>query len=444
MQRSRQALGFGIALITGCLILIGVMTSRQIQRLVSGEHEFDRTQSLISALETLQGLARDAEIAQRAYLISGDHGDHERFTAVTAELETQVGELAKAVAGDDRRTRQFAIFRGLLFLHHDFLTRVAATRRDRGFGAARQLLMSARDLEPAAQLRAHVNAMLVDARRVAIVHGRQRVGQARQMQGLIVLALVLTSIASAIIALNVRNETNEIKNRILATVSHELRTPLNAIIGWAAALKRGVVKPPEAEHAIEAIERNAKAETALIAELLDLSHIMRGRLMLMQAPTDLRQAVDAAVREVVPLAKASGLTLNYAAPSGELPVLGDAERLQQIASHLLSNAVKFTPSGGRVEVSLAQRNQTAELVVRDTGEGIDLRRLPELFEPFYQGDTRAMRKGLGIGLALVKELVDRHSGTLTVQSEGPGRGSTFIVGLPVLAATEARNAQQPI
>jgi signal transduction histidine kinase len=234
-----------------------------------------------------------------------------------------------------------------------------------------------------------------------------------------------------------------LKNRFLASVSHELRTPLNAIIGWAHVLKIGAVRPPDTAHAIEAIERNALAQTTLITQLLDLSHMTQGRFSLAKARTDLRRAVDAAVRSVSPMSTAKGLILNYAAPPSELIVMGDEERLEQIASHLMANAVKFTPSGGSVDVALTHDDGVAKLSVRDTGEGIDADLLPHVFEPFSQGHTRAMRRGAGLGLALVKELVDRHCGTVTAHSKGPGKASTFTVRLPIATSTTVEVAQQP-
>jgi signal transduction histidine kinase len=459
MKRHRQAVRFGYALFGGCLILIAFSISPHIDRLAIGENELDRTDAVISALDTLQGLARDEEIKQRAFLISGDEIDLRPFAATAAEIETGLSELASAIRDDPRRTRQFATLRGLLYRHQDFLAMVAATRRESGFEAAREFLISVRDLEPAAELGAYINNMRLDARRLVAIRGQQRLRETRQMQALVVLSLVLTSIAAAA-AFHMRSEIRrwqqseegvralaeravELKNRFLASVSHELRTPLNAIIGWAHVLKIGAVRPPDTAHAIDAIERNALAQTTLITQLLDLSHMTQGRFSLAKARTDLRRAVDAAVRSVSPMSTAKGLILNYAAPPSELIVMGDEERLEQIASHLMANAVKFTPSGGSVDVALTHDDGVAKLSVRDTGEGIDADLLPHVFEPFSQGHTRAMRRGAGLGLALVKELVDRHCGTVTAHSKGPGKGSTFTVRLPIATSTTVEVAQQP-
>ncbi len=223
---------------------------------------------------------------------------------------------------------------------------------------------------------------------------------------------------------------NRLKDDFLATVSHELRTPLHAIVGWVHLLKKDITQ--DRERAIDAIERNALVQARLIDDLLDVSRMIQGRFTLVVLPLDLRGAVQAALVTVGPAAAAKGVVLKLD-DDAEVRVFGDDARLQQVAWNLLSNAVKFTPRGGTVTVAVARVGSEARLRVTDTGEGIDPAFLPYVFEPFRQGASRSARAGLGLGLAIVRQIVELHGGTVAVASDGRGKGATFTVMLPVSA-----------
>jgi signal transduction histidine kinase/ActR/RegA family two-component response regulator len=235
-------------------------------------------------------------------------------------------------------------------------------------------------------------------------------------------------------------EANRLKDQFLATVSHELRTPLSSILGWADMLRRGLLDEPSRDRALAAIYTGAKRQAQLIDDLLDVSRIAAGQLRLQSSVVSLEAAVREAVQMVQPAADSSGIRLRVDVEAGVPPVRGDASRLQQIAWNLLSNALKFTPRGGTVHVSLrAAGLESAELVVTDTGEGIPAAFLPAVFDPFRQADgtsTRAHR-GLGIGLSIVKNLVEAHGGTVTAESAGEGMGATFSVQLPAAPSADA-------
>jgi CheY-like chemotaxis protein/two-component sensor histidine kinase len=227
------------------------------------------------------------------------------------------------------------------------------------------------------------------------------------------------------------------KDAFLATLSHELRTPLNAIVGWAHLLSTGSLAP-ETRRAVEIIKRNAEAQTQLISDLLDISRIQTGKVQLHIQSVDLARVVEASLESMAPAAAAKGIEVRTSF-ADELPsVAGDADRLQQIAWNLLSNAVKFTPGGGRVEVQLLARADSVRLEVRDNGAGIAPDFLPFVFEPFRQQDASPTRAhgGLGLGLAIVRHLVELHGGTISVESPGIGQGATIAVDLPV-GANEA-------
>ena len=228
---------------------------------------------------------------------------------------------------------------------------------------------------------------------------------------------------------------NRAKEDFLATLSHELRTPLNAMLGWTRLLRLGKLDAAATARALETIERNARLQEQLIADILDVSRIVTGKLRLELAPVEIAPIVDAALDAVRPAAEAKGLALTSAVGFAGT-VLGDADRLQQVLWNLLANAVKFTPPGGRVTVSVERAEASAVLTVADTGEGIEADLLPFIFDRFRQGDGSATRPhgGLGLGLSIVRHIVELHGGNVQAASDGPGRGASFSVHLPVRAA----------
>jgi PAS domain S-box-containing protein len=234
-------------------------------------------------------------------------------------------------------------------------------------------------------------------------------------------------------ARHVAEEASHLKDEFLATASHELRTPLNAIVGWVHVLQSGALDNDEQrQQAVNAIDRNAKIQTRLIEDLLDVSRMIQGRVSLRVAPLDLHSVIDAVVETVRPAAAAKGIGVEVHATAEGLPVIGDEQRLQQVTWNLLANSVKYTPRGGRIDVTLALERNRAVLQVKDSGEGIDLAFLPHVFEPFRQGSSSStMRSGMGLGLAIVRRLVDLHGGRITAESGGVGMGSLFTVSLPI-------------
>jgi PAS domain S-box-containing protein len=233
-------------------------------------------------------------------------------------------------------------------------------------------------------------------------------------------------------------EVNRLKDEFLATLSHELRTPLTAILGWAGLLRSVHLDAETATNALEIIERNARSQKQLIDDLLDASRIISGKLRLEVRPTQLAGVVEATLDSIRPAAAAKEVELRARLDAEAIHVAGDAERLQQIVWNLLSNAVKFTPRGGRIEVTLAREGDAAHITVADTGVGIAPEFLPHVFERFRQADATTTRGfgGLGLGLSIVRHLVELHGGTVKVESEGTGRGATFSVRLPLVVVGE--------
>jgi signal transduction histidine kinase/CheY-like chemotaxis protein len=238
-------------------------------------------------------------------------------------------------------------------------------------------------------------------------------------------------IATSEAARKTAEAASRVKDEFLATLSHEIRTPLNAVLGWTRILKSRDLDDSTRQRAIEVIDRNAAAQLTLVSDLLDMSRIAAGKLRLEVDAVDLEPVALAAVDVIRPAADAKGVRL-VTAVAHVPPVSGDGDRLSQVIWNLLSNAVKFTDPGGVVTVTLEARAGEVLLIVTDTGQGIDAVFLPHVFERFTQSDSSASRRhgGLGLGLALVRELVELHGGTVRVASDGTGKGTTFTVVLP--------------
>ncbi|MDR9896066.1 ATP-binding protein [Aetokthonos hydrillicola Thurmond2011] len=227
---------------------------------------------------------------------------------------------------------------------------------------------------------------------------------------------------------------NRVKDEFLAVLSHELRSPLNPIVGWARLLQTREFEPGALKHALATIERNAKLQAQLIEDLLDVSRILQGKLSLKMAPVSLVSVIEAAIETVRLAAEAKDIQIQTMLDASVAKVLGDSGRLQQVVWNLLSNAVKFTPEGGKVNISLNSIDSQPQITVSDTGKGINPKFLPHVFEYFRQADSTTTREsgGLGLGLAIVRHLVELHGGTIWAESPGEGSGATFSLRLPII------------
>lgn len=253
-------------------------------------------------------------------------------------------------------------------------------------------------------------------------------------------------LASEKLARNEAERANRLKDDFLATVSHELRNPLNAILGWAHMLRLGKLTPPNAERAVETIHRNAKSQAQLVADLLDVSRIISGKLRLDVRAVDMISIVNSAIDSIRPAADAKGIRLQTLLDPSAGPISGDPDRLQQVVWNLLTNAVKFTPKGGRIQVKVQRIESHVEVVVTDSGVGISKEFLPFVFDRFRQADasTTRIHGGLGLGLSIVHQLVDLHGGSVSVASEGEGKGATFTITLPFVSVVTNPNEPEPV
>ena len=233
------------------------------------------------------------------------------------------------------------------------------------------------------------------------------------------------------------------KDEFLATLSHELRTPLNAVLGWSEILLSRIKEDSDTRRGLETISRNARAQVQLIEDLLDMNRIVSGKIRLDVQRIELAPIVEAAMESVRPSVDAKSIVLRRTIDPNAGPVFGDPNRLQQVVWNLLTNAVKFTPRGGKIDVILRRVNSHIEITVHDSGMGISADFLPHLFERFRQADSSTTRKygGLGLGLSIVKQLVELHGGSVKAESGGDGQGATFIVTLPLRAVRSAAASQ---
>jgi signal transduction histidine kinase len=230
---------------------------------------------------------------------------------------------------------------------------------------------------------------------------------------------------------------NKLKDEFLATVSHELRTPLNAIVGWSHLLNQGRLDASTASRAMQSIERNAKAHAQMIEDLLDVSRLSAGTLKLKVGEVELPSVINEAVKSLSASAHAKPIEVVVDTDQSCEPIIGDSRRLQQVVWHLLDNAIKFTPPNGRVQVKLKRKPDGVEIVVEDSGQGIQPEFLGRVFEKFWQADSSTTRKhgGLGLGLSIVRHLVELHGGSICMESDGPARGSRFVLTLPAKTPT---------
>src|SRR5262249_12914812 len=272
---------------------------------------------------------------------------------------------------------------------------------------------------------------------------------ALKIDGAQTIAVVVTDLTHERTERGLR-ESNRLKDEFLATLSHELRTPLNVILGWTRMLLNEQVSDDARRHALELIDRNAHAQAQLVNDLVDMSRMTTGKLRVELEPLPVVPALEAALESVRPSAEAKGISIDTSWRLHDANVLADATRLQQILWNLLSNAVKFTPNGGRISVSAEHVDRRIRIAIADTGIGIDPAFLPHVFDRFRQADSATTRRygGLGLGLAIVHDLVQLHGGDVEVSSPGVGRGTTFVVTFraseePPVAADHSRPHRKP-
>jgi len=481
MLHSRRRLlwmvAFGGAL--ACILAIGFISYAELSALTQSSARVQRSYDILQTLDDLNAALTDSETNQRGFLLTQDPAYLTQYDAAIAQIRLALSELRRLSANEPTTQSAVAHLAQLAGAKLDELQEsIHATQTGRkrtavaiiAAGGGRRLMEAFR--RDSMELEG-VQRRLLDLR-------RQQEHQARFFSDVvlattIILSLLLVAAAATIsrrfderrrllereilerrraedyresLLLSERAARSEaeratrLKDEFVAMLSHELRTPLNAIVGWSSILRKDR-RPESISQGVEVIERNAKLQAQMIEDLLDMSRILSGKLHFEPRSTDLAIVIDAVIAAVRPAADTKGVSIGSTV--GTLsPVNGDPARLQQVIWNLLTNAIKFTPRGGRVEVMLYETASHVAIAVSDTGQGIAASFLPFVFERFRQADssTATRHGGLGLGLSIVKSLVEVHGGTVEALSPGEGQGSTFIVRLP--AAQPYGSQEAPI
>ncbi len=460
---------FAVAIVV--LIADAALSYHAIRTITENQNRVTRSEDILDELNITLSLMKDAETGQRGYLLTGDERYLAPYTGSAAAVQSHLARLKDLMTEPVGSQRlQPALEQ---HIHEKFTELEASLQayRDRGRDAALAIVRTGRGREAMEQVRVLVGDMIDRERSILATRTIESANSGRvvRVTAVIVgmLAIMLLGIlyyqtqrgmderlrllaqerdarADAEAAYRSEQEARQtaehasrLKDEFLATVSHELRTPLNAMLGWIVMLRGGRLDADASAHAMDIIERNARSQAQLVEDLLDSSRIMSGKLRLSMDAVDLTTVLAAAIDAVRPAADAKHIAILSSAGPGALTVSGDAARLQQVLWNLLSNAVKFTPRGGRVEVRAVTVATSVHVSVSDTGEGIDPEFLPHVFQLFRQADSSMSRAqgGLGLGLAIVRSLVEMHGGSVRADSAGPGQGATFVVELPWLASS---------
>jgi signal transduction histidine kinase/ActR/RegA family two-component response regulator len=460
-------------LLIGLIIGRGLTLSHTMTLLERGALALKHSEGVLNETSELLSSVKDIETGQRGYLLTDNVTYLAPYQAAVASTDAHLRRLVELVSGDaPQQSLLDNISRDIQTMKAGAASSVQAMANS-GADAARSLMLRARGTDAMDRIRRATADIQSRASRALETHDSEfsvTVANART-------SIVLTTIAVLIIGCvsfvevcrsstvheslvlkaetarakeaDTRAETERIsrmKDEFLTTLSHELRNPLNAVLSWASLMRTQKMDQATLERGLETIERNARSQAKLIDDLLDMSRIVSGKMRLVVDELKLQPLVESAADVVGPAAAAKGITLRTDLDPQAGPISGDPERIRQILWNLLSNALKFTPKGGRIDVRLERINSHVSLSVTDTGQGIEPEFLPHVFERFRQADSSITRVqgGLGLGLGIAKHLVELQGGTIRVRSEGAGRGTAFIVNFPVRAVRAERGSAASI
>jgi signal transduction histidine kinase/ActR/RegA family two-component response regulator len=463
LVRNRVTAGFGLALVI--LVAVSVDSYQNLLSFRRSASAVEHTFEVKNAIGDLFSRLQDAETAQRGYLITGDNQYLAPYQAALKAIEPDLQKLRDLTRDNIRQQQQLDQLQPIIDAKLTELQQTVALRQVQQTDAALQILKTGQGKRLMDQIRQSVAAMQAEENRLLTQRSAVSQADAQSTTWIIVLGSLLASglVALAALVLNrdlqernqmadelrLLNETLEVrvsdrtkelenadrlKDEFLSVISHELRTPLHAILGWTRLLQTGNLAETKITHGLEVIERNAKSQAQLIEDLLDVSRIITGKLRLAVRPISLIPVIEAAIDTVRPAAEARSIQIQSLFDPNADRVSGDPERLQQVIWNLVSNAIKFTPKGGRIQVRLERINSHIEIIVSDTGKGISAEFLPYLFNRFSQEDGSSTRSqgGLGLGLSIVRNIIELHGGSVQATSPGEGQGTTFVVSLPLM------------
>ena len=459
-------------LIWFCVVIIVMLANillsyRATNTLIENERRVAHTQEVIAELNETLSAVKDAETGQRGFLLTGANEYLEPYNNAVSSIEDHLKRIDDLTDDGSIQDQSLKILRQKIGAKFAELEETIHLRQESGGAAALQVVLSDRGRAAMDDIRKIVASMQAEENRQLQARTNESEKSSIQanltlwLTGLLTIAMLglfynqirksdseRDRLLAAEQAARAASETayqaeqeargaaenaNRLKDEFLATVSHELRTPLNSILGWATMLRRNKFDEATSARALETIERNARSQAQLIEDLLDVSRIVSGKLRLEVRPLDLGPIIEAAVEAVHPAAEAKNITLRQVIDSNAGTVSGDSERLQQVIWNLLTNAIKFSPKNSNVELRLERVGSFVQIVVKDSGKGIEPEFLPHVFELFRQaeGQITRMQGGLGLGLAIVSKIAEMHGGSVKAESPGENQGATFTVQLPL-------------
>ncbi len=473
---TRQILWWWFVFLTAVIFASAYLTHRSSVEMALGQAEGWKIQSIRENLLIWLSSHRNAETATRGFLITHAETFLDTFQSSLSEAKRSLEDLRNLLNDDAPTLRQMEELAVVGREKEQHMVRLIALSRDnkldkvtttqlvstgktmmdtigqiveRMDGTQRERLAAAHQGAHALKEHASAVALATSAILLGFV-GLFFISASRSLRERSILlegerearASAQAALVAEKTALDTAEQANRTKDEFLAIVSHELRTPLNAILGWVAVLKGELVEPSDLESGIGAIERNARAQQTLIDELLDVTRIASGKIQLELRKVSLPKVAQTAIELLRPTAGLKGVALQGPDGDEDVTVAGAEDRLQQIISNLVSNAIKFTPAGGVVTVWVGRVESWAEATVTDTGQGIDAQFLPRIFDRFIQldGSTTRTHGGLGLGLSIVRHLVELHGGSVTAESAGLGSGATFRVKLPLVVGDRTTSA----
>ena len=471
----KKSLLFAFITLLLMLVFDAAMTIHTAAQLRVGQRRIAEVAGIRIELRELLAAYVNAETGQRGFLLTGEEAYLEPYLAATAAIELSDARMKTLLTPEKELAGLRDQIEELGARRMTTLGRTLAERRAHGPESAlvmmkeshgKELMNDIRALAAKldAELQTTMQGLLATAERKLIftssVNFTTLIVVASALMALLFLtrrqfgegetlakaeratrATVEVLLASERAAHSEATHANKLKDEFLAVVSHELRTPLNAILGWVTLLRDGAENAQELKEGLDTIDRNALAQAHLIDDLLDVSRIISGKVRLRIREVDVRALTLAVVEGLRPAAVARGVKIALSGSEENVEVLGDPDRLQQVVWNLVSNAIKFTPRGGEVALSVSRSGSSVALEVRDTGQGVSAGFLPRIFDRFSQqdGSTTRRQNGLGLGLSITRQLVELHGGTITASSAGEGKGTIFHVEIPMIAVRELKD-----
>ncbi len=457
-----------IGVVIAALVVDATLAYRNINALLFQERTIAGSYIRLNALERTMAAVTDAETGQRGFLITGDEGYLAPYQDARKAIETDLRDLRQM--WPDSAEADLDALDQLVAASLAEMEQTISLRGQGRLTAADTIVGRGRGKEQMDRIRALVDALRSEeqARLNAATLGSAESRRTAFATAAFASGIALTAVLACLVLLrrdlgqrsrlaeeravllqraqearSQAESANRLKDDFLATLSHELRNPLHAVVGWLQILRQAGDETLRAR-AVDTVERNTRALQRMIEDLLDASRASRGKLELNLAPTSVGTLVSSVLETVRPSAASKGVDLAEHLIASDAVVNGDYDRLAQVIINLVSNAIKFTPEGGRVDVSVEREGDAIAIAVRDTGRGISHDALSQIFEPFRQTGPRVQgtEGGLGLGLSIAKHIVELHGGTITVSSEGPDKGSSFVVRLP--RARIGANDQEPV